>query len=56
MSSLLKLLYQTPRFERFFSEERPTHTELVEFAHAPDAGAWLRCHELYETSAAQRAR
>jgi len=25
-------------FERFFSEERPTHTELVQFALAPDTG------------------
>jgi hypothetical protein len=82
-------------FERFFSEERPTHTELVQFAQAPnmrtcaqsgtwrcplcecpvqgsrdvaddalatrirrdfpnwqpDAGACLRCRELYESAA-----
>ena len=87
-------------FERFFSEERPTHAELIQFAQAPDAGtgarsetwrcplcgcpvqdshevvgdllavhirrdfpswqpdagACLRCRELYETNAAQQAR
>ncbi len=29
-------------FERFFGEERPTHTELVEFAREPNAGTRLQ--------------